>query len=184
MVCLHGFTDTWRTWELLLPALERRHDVLAPTLAGYAGGPVFDDAVGHAGIVDAIERAMPREREGQAAPYASRHERGISQLEGYLRDGERTGELRTFSTRVMAVAIRAAIDAVAYHLSTDTNLDLGAYARELAGLFDRATRSAIPHEPRTPRRPHEHHRSATTPLTGLPVPGGSRPRPSTSASWA
>ena len=29
MVCLHGFPDTWRTWELVLPALERRHDVLA-----------------------------------------------------------------------------------------------------------------------------------------------------------
>jgi len=23
-VCLHGFTDTWRTWELVLDALERR----------------------------------------------------------------------------------------------------------------------------------------------------------------
>ena len=39
LVLLHGFTDTWRTWELVLPALERRHDVLAPTLAGHAGGP-------------------------------------------------------------------------------------------------------------------------------------------------
>lgn len=23
LVLLHGFTDTWRTWELVLPALER-----------------------------------------------------------------------------------------------------------------------------------------------------------------
>ena len=37
-VCMHGFTDTWRTWELVLPALEREHDVLAPTLPGHAGG--------------------------------------------------------------------------------------------------------------------------------------------------
>ena len=37
LVCLHGFTDTWRTWELVLPALERHHDVLAPTLPGHAG---------------------------------------------------------------------------------------------------------------------------------------------------
>ena len=36
---LHGFTDTWRTWELVLPALERRFEVLAPTLPGHAGGP-------------------------------------------------------------------------------------------------------------------------------------------------
>ncbi len=58
MVCLHGFMDTWRTWELVLPALERRHDVLAPTLAGHAGGPAFDAVVGQASIVDAVERAM------------------------------------------------------------------------------------------------------------------------------
>jgi pimeloyl-ACP methyl ester carboxylesterase len=58
MVCLHGFMDTWRTWELVLPALERRHDVLAPTLAGHAGGPSFDDAGGYPGIVDAVEWAM------------------------------------------------------------------------------------------------------------------------------
>jgi hypothetical protein len=31
LVCLHGFTGTWRTWELVLPVLERHHDVLAPT---------------------------------------------------------------------------------------------------------------------------------------------------------
>ncbi|MEA2150832.1 MAG: hypothetical protein QOD69_2662 [Solirubrobacteraceae bacterium] len=58
MVCLHGFMDTWRTWELVLGRLERRHDVLALTLAGHAGGPAFDAAVGYAGIVDAVERAM------------------------------------------------------------------------------------------------------------------------------
>src|SRR4051794_998077 len=53
MVCLHGFSDTWRIWELVLPALERRHDVLAPTLAGHAGGPRFAGP-----LADAVERAM------------------------------------------------------------------------------------------------------------------------------
>ena len=46
LVCLHGFTDTWRTWELVLPSLERRYDVLAPTLAGHAGGPPLAGAAG------------------------------------------------------------------------------------------------------------------------------------------
>jgi pimeloyl-ACP methyl ester carboxylesterase len=50
--------DTWRTWELVLPALERHHDVLAPTLPGHAGGPPFDAVRGHRGVVDAVERAM------------------------------------------------------------------------------------------------------------------------------
>jgi len=58
LVCLHGFTDTWRTWELVLPALERAHDVLAPTLAGHAGGPPLRGAVTADTLPDAVERAM------------------------------------------------------------------------------------------------------------------------------
>jgi pimeloyl-ACP methyl ester carboxylesterase len=58
LVCLHGFTDTWRTWELVLPALERHHDVLALTLAGHAGGPPMDGKIDDAVLADAIERAM------------------------------------------------------------------------------------------------------------------------------
>ena len=42
LVLLHGFMDTWRTWELVLAALEREHEVFAPTLPGHAGGPPFD----------------------------------------------------------------------------------------------------------------------------------------------
>lgn len=58
LVCLHGFTDTWRTWDLVLPALEASHDVLAPTLLGHAGGPPAEDDFSDAHIVDAVERAM------------------------------------------------------------------------------------------------------------------------------
>lgn len=57
-MCLHGFTDTWRTWELVLEGLERRHDVLAPTLAGHAGGPALNGEVGGKALADAVERAM------------------------------------------------------------------------------------------------------------------------------
>jgi pimeloyl-ACP methyl ester carboxylesterase len=53
LVLLHGFMDTWRTWALVLPALERRHEVLAVTLLGHAGGPpLADDPVG------GVERAL------------------------------------------------------------------------------------------------------------------------------
>jgi pimeloyl-ACP methyl ester carboxylesterase len=58
LVCLHGFLETWRTWELVLPALERRHDVLALTLAGHAGGPPIEGEGGDAALADAVERAM------------------------------------------------------------------------------------------------------------------------------
>jgi pimeloyl-ACP methyl ester carboxylesterase len=58
LVCLHGFTDTWRTWELVLPELERHHDVLAPTLLGHAGGPPLSGDLTDDRIADAVERAM------------------------------------------------------------------------------------------------------------------------------
>jgi pimeloyl-ACP methyl ester carboxylesterase len=77
LVCLHGFTDTWRTWELVLPELERRHDVLAPTLAGHAGGPRLDGEVSAALLPDAIERAMDE------AGFATAHMVGNS-LGGYV----------------------------------------------------------------------------------------------------
>ncbi len=58
LVCLHGFTDTWRSWELVLPALEREHDVLAVTLAGHAGGPELNGNLSDAVLADAVEAAM------------------------------------------------------------------------------------------------------------------------------
>jgi pimeloyl-ACP methyl ester carboxylesterase len=58
LVLLHGFTDTWRTWDLVLPELERHHDVLAPTLVGHAGGPPLEGEVTRDLLPDAIERAM------------------------------------------------------------------------------------------------------------------------------
>jgi pimeloyl-ACP methyl ester carboxylesterase len=58
LVCLHGFMDTWRTWELVLGRLERHHDVLAPTLAGHAGGPPLEGEPSDTALADAVERAM------------------------------------------------------------------------------------------------------------------------------
>jgi pimeloyl-ACP methyl ester carboxylesterase len=58
MVCLHGFTDTWRTWDLVRPALERHHDVFSPTLAGHAGGPALRGDASDTALVDAVERSM------------------------------------------------------------------------------------------------------------------------------
>ena len=58
MVCLHGFTDTWRSWELVLPALERRHDVLALTLPGHAGGPSLATELTDDTLVDQVEQLI------------------------------------------------------------------------------------------------------------------------------
>jgi pimeloyl-ACP methyl ester carboxylesterase len=77
LVCLHGFTGTWRTWELVLPVLERQHDVLAPTLLGHAGGPPLEGDVSATVVADAIERAM------DDAGFATAHIVGNS-LGGYV----------------------------------------------------------------------------------------------------
>lgn len=57
---VHGITDTWRTWELLLPHLEPHRDVLAPTLPGHSGGGPLDPdrPVTLTDLVDAAESDM------------------------------------------------------------------------------------------------------------------------------
>src|SRR5262245_43446660 len=77
LVLLHGFTGSWRVWELVLPALERRHDVLAPTLPGHAGGPPLEGELSHDLVPDAIERAM------DAAGFGTAHIVGNS-VGGYV----------------------------------------------------------------------------------------------------
>jgi pimeloyl-ACP methyl ester carboxylesterase len=75
-VLLHGFMETWRSWELVLPALERHHDVLAPTLPGHAGGPPLAGEASTDAVLDAVERAM------DAAGFETAHIAGNS-LGGY-----------------------------------------------------------------------------------------------------
>jgi pimeloyl-ACP methyl ester carboxylesterase len=58
LVCLHGFTDTWRTWQLVIERLERRHDVLALTLPGHTGGPPLPAEASASGMADAVERLL------------------------------------------------------------------------------------------------------------------------------
>ena len=77
LLLLHGITDTWRTWELVLPALEERHEVLAPTLAGHAGGPELGTGSAEDAALDALERAMDE------AGFDTAHVAGNS-LGGYL----------------------------------------------------------------------------------------------------
>ena len=64
----------------------------------------------------------------------------LAGLEAFLRKGQQDGDFRTFDTRVMAVTMRRAIDALPHLLTASPDLDLDAYARELVELFDRATR--------------------------------------------
>jgi AcrR family transcriptional regulator len=119
--------------EAAAPGRDRLRAYLASNLEFMAAHRAYMRAV-----VEVLN-ALPREAGGHAAPYAPLHARGLAQLEGFLREGQRTGQLRRFSVRIMALTIRGAIDAVAYRLTDEPDLDLAACARELATLFDRAT---------------------------------------------
>ena len=77
LVCVHGFTDTWRTWELVLGELERHHDVLAPTLVGHTGGPPLQNGASSDVLADGIEQVM------DAAGFATAHIVGNS-LGGFV----------------------------------------------------------------------------------------------------
>ncbi|WP_354699421.1 esterase/lipase [Paraconexibacter sp. AEG42_29] len=57
VVLLHGFTGTWHHWRPLLGDLASRYDVIAPTLAGHAGGPplVLEDHATIAVAADHLE---------------------------------------------------------------------------------------------------------------------------------
>jgi pimeloyl-ACP methyl ester carboxylesterase len=63
LLLLHGVSGIWRAWSPVLPYLEDRHDVLAPTLLGHGGASVLDPRVPPSigaladGIEDHLDRA-------------------------------------------------------------------------------------------------------------------------------
>lgn len=63
MVLLHGFGNTWGAWTPILPALEARHAVFAPTAPGHHGGPPFADGEppSAAAMVEFVEGQMDAE---------------------------------------------------------------------------------------------------------------------------
>jgi TetR/AcrR family fatty acid metabolism transcriptional regulator len=69
-------------------------------------------------------------------------EPAVMALATMLRSGQEHGEFREFSTTVMAVTIRNAIDSLAPLLAANPKLDLKLYAKELATTFDIATRKS------------------------------------------
>jgi TetR/AcrR family fatty acid metabolism transcriptional regulator len=66
----------------------------------------------------------------------------VTSLGQLLAHFQAVGDFRAdFDPQVMAVAIRGAIDQVPPRLARDPDLDVGRYAREMAALFDLATRA-------------------------------------------
>jgi AcrR family transcriptional regulator len=80
-----------------------------------------------------------RAEDGSLRMSESDAESTVDAVEQLLRAGQASGDFGEFSPRVMAMAVRQAIDGVLLQLRHDPSLDLDEYARELVELFDRAT---------------------------------------------
>ncbi|MFD8547214.1 TetR/AcrR family transcriptional regulator [Streptomyces sp. NPDC059649] len=62
-------------------------------------------------------------------------------LEQVFLEGQRSGEFRAFDVRVMAVSLQAGIDHMFAYWSAHPEHDLAAHARQLASIFEHATRA-------------------------------------------
>lgn len=85
-----------------------------------------------------------RTAEGALRYGAASNEPLYQGLEWLYRDGQETGAFRDFDVRVMAVTQQAAVDAMFGYWAAHPDHDLEAHARELADVFDRATRAPDP----------------------------------------
>lgn len=91
--------------------------------------------------------AYPQHMKALSAIFATapargeRSEHGAEMLEvhGLLESGQRTGEFRSFDTRIMAMTIRTALDAAVWQVGAGD--DAVKLADELRRTFDAATRS-------------------------------------------
>ena len=94
-------------------------------------------------LVALVEIALnARAADGRRLYDFSVQDAGVAAIQQLLAHFQGTGEFRAgFDPHVMAMAIRAAINAVPAQLARDPALDTGHHARELADLFHIATQS-------------------------------------------
>jgi AcrR family transcriptional regulator len=109
-------------------------------------------------VVAIVEIALnARAADGSRLYDVAVQDEGVAALEQLLAYLQGTGEFRAgFDPHVMAIAIRAGINAVPVQLARDPALDIGHHAREIADLFDIATRPAErPRGPSTSQQAQE-----------------------------
>ena len=107
-------------------------------------------------VVAIVEIALnARAADGSRLYDFSVQDAGVAALQQLLAYYQGTGEFRPgFDPHVMAMAIRAAINAVPAQLARDPALDISHHAHELAGYS-----TSPPGPPKTPQTPH--HTAAT-----------------------
>ena len=78
----------------------------------------------------------------KAISQADDDELGYTELEDIFRAGQAGGEFRDFDPRVMAIALRGAIDKVLGQIANHPRLELSHHIHELCAMFDHATKLA------------------------------------------
>ena len=60
LLLIHGFTDSARTWDSLVPLLRDDFELIVPTLVGHRGGPQMPSPLGRPldALADALERTL------------------------------------------------------------------------------------------------------------------------------
>jgi TetR/AcrR family transcriptional regulator, fatty acid metabolism regulator protein len=98
-------------------------------------------------VLAVVEIALnARGADGGALYDRSIRDAGVAALRQILIYFQGTGEFRAdFDPDIVAMAIRAALDAVPARLAREPDLDIGRYGRELADLFLTATRPGPEH---------------------------------------
>lgn len=88
----------------------------------------------------AIGQIASASRDAEAARswFEEQNAKTLAELEDMFREGQKAGELREFSPRVMAVSVIAAMEAAPAELMARPDTEVAAYARELADLFEHA----------------------------------------------
>jgi AcrR family transcriptional regulator len=147
--------------EVLGEVLARAEAYMAPRIPAGPAGPVVLRAyiesnlsfMGeyHNHLLAIVEVAQnARDASGRRLLNASALAAGAGALVDMLARFQARGELREdFDPAVMAMAIREAIDAVPRRMARDPGLDVAHVGRELADLFDRATRPDMPRRRRS-----------------------------------
>lgn len=87
--------------------------------------------------------ANARAIDGVPELYGAAHHDAVAALEQLLEGGQRAGEFSAFPTGVLAISLRASIDAASSLLRDNPHFDLDEFERGLAVLYGRAVGAAL-----------------------------------------
>ena len=151
--------------EVVVEVLARAREYMEPRIRAASSGPemlrayiesdlAFMGAYRNHVIAIAEIARNARRPDGESSVDPAALEGAVKSLVQLLATFQKKGEFRAdFDPLVMATAIRAAIDAVPRRLASDPGLELEHFGRELADLFDLATRSSTTRGKTQRRRP-------------------------------